>query len=340
MKQNYHKNAKTNLHYRELIHNSVAPIQQLSIQYNVSPKTIRKWKGRGDFQDKSSKPRSIKYALSQEEQAIVCALRRSTWWPIDEIIESLFGAQQVATKRSSVYRTWVRNGINKLPEPEKYKAKQFKEYDPGYLHVDVTYLPKIDGRKLYLFVAIDRATRLPFYHWYETKSADNTVDFVNKCVAFFPYTIHSILTDNGLEFTNRRLVNPKSKKLIKPSKLDDFCEKNKIVHRCTAPYTPQTNGMVERANGIIKANTIKKESYATTSSMQTALMHFLVYFILHRRHGSLRKELQVRTPYQAVEKWYKINPNLFKETPSQFQEKVLNLIPKKQARIKEQPGET
>jgi hypothetical protein len=74
--------------------------------------------------------------------------------------------------------------------------------------------------------------------------------------------------------------------------------------------------------------------------MQTALMHFLVYFILNRRHGSLRKELQVRTPYQAVEKWYKINPNLFKETPSQFQEKVLNLIPKKQARIKEQPGET
>ncbi len=102
MKQNYHKNAKTNLHYRELIHNSVVPIQQLSIRYKVSPKTIRKWKGRGDFQDKSSKPHSIKYALSQEEQAIVCALRRSTWWPIDEIIESLFGAQQVATKRSNL----------------------------------------------------------------------------------------------------------------------------------------------------------------------------------------------------------------------------------------------
>ncbi|TAF93803.1 MAG: hypothetical protein EAZ32_00940 [Cytophagia bacterium] len=29
------------------------------------------------------------------------------------------------------------------------------------------------------------------------------------------------------------------------------------------------------------------------------------------RHGSLRKELEVKTPFQAVEKWFVIKPELF-----------------------------
>ena len=53
---------------------------------------------------------------------------------------------------------------------QKEKAKKFKEYEPGFLHIDVTYLPKFDGHKYYLFVAIDRATRLLYYKVYENKS--------------------------------------------------------------------------------------------------------------------------------------------------------------------------
>jgi len=46
-----------------------------------------------------------------------------------------------------------------VPQKEREKAKQFKAYEPGYLHIDVTYLPKINGKRQYLFVAIDRVTR-------------------------------------------------------------------------------------------------------------------------------------------------------------------------------------
>ncbi len=43
---------------------------------------------------------------------------------------------------------------------EKTKYKPFKAYEPGFLHVDVKYLPAIEGEpRRYLFVAIDRATR-------------------------------------------------------------------------------------------------------------------------------------------------------------------------------------
>jgi len=50
-------------------------------------------------------------------------------------------------------------GLNKVPQKEREKAKKFKEYEPGYLHIDVTCCPKLDGVKWDLFVAIDRAVR-------------------------------------------------------------------------------------------------------------------------------------------------------------------------------------
>jgi transposase InsO family protein len=329
MKQNCQKYSKTNVHFREQIHKSSLSIQTLADSYNLSTKTIRKWKLRNDFQYKSSRPHTIEYALSQEEQAMVCLIRKNTWWSLDEVTENLYG-EDASKKRSSVYRTWVRNGINSVPQKEKDKAKKFKSYSPGYLHLDVTYLPKMDGHKQYLFVAIDRATRLLYYACYDSKTADNTVDFVNQCMKFFPYTIDYILTDNGLEFTNRLLVSKKREKCVKPSKLDEFCKERNIEHRHTKPSTPQTNGMVERVNGTIKTNTIKRKTYINKTHMIEDLLKFLVCYNLYRRHGGLRKELQVRTPYEAVEKWYQIEPEIFKETPEQFHEKLVNLLSEKQ----------
>lgn len=59
--------------------------------------------------------------------------------------------------------------------------------------------------------------------------------------------------------------------------------------------------------------------------MNNALIAFLVHYMLYRRHGSLRKELNVKTPFDAIEKWFEINPKIFKKTPSQFKNKILFL---------------
>jgi len=148
---------------------------------------------------------------------------------------------------------------------------------------------------------------------------------MDKCLDFFPVYITHILTDNGLEFTNRLIMSKKGKLCEKPSKMDVKCIKNNIEHRLTKPATPKTNGMVERANGTIKNNTILKIKYQNKQQMAKDMMEFLCYYNLYRRHGSLRKELNVKTPFQAVEKWYEIEPKLFKTTPNEFKNKILSL---------------
>ena len=60
--------------------------------------------------------------------------------------------------------------------------------------------------------------------------------------------------------------------------------------------------MVERVNGTIKNNTILKTNYDNKVDMNADLIQFLVYYNLNRRHGSLRKEINVKTPFQAIEK--------------------------------------
>jgi hypothetical protein len=68
--------------------------------------------------------------------------------------------------------------------------------------------------------------------------------------------------------------------------------------------------MVEKANDTIKQGTIKRNEYADKEQMNKDLMGFLVHYNLYRRHGSIRKELNVKTPFDAIEKWYKIKPEI------------------------------
>ncbi|MBK5246931.1 MAG: hypothetical protein JJE49_06685 [Peptostreptococcaceae bacterium] len=40
----------------------------------------------------------------------------------------------------------------------------------------------------------------------------------------------------------------------------------------------------------------------------------------------MRKELNVKTPFNAIEKWFEIKPEIFLQKPLEFKNKVLSLI--------------
>ncbi len=141
MKQTYHSNATTNVRLRKEISKSKATNLELSEKIGVSENTISKWKNREIFEDRSSRPNKIRYSLSEIEMLIAVELRTITWWSLDEITEAIRPEEPVKI-RSAVYRTFVREKVNTVPKKEREKAKKFKEYDPGYLHMDVTYCQK------------------------------------------------------------------------------------------------------------------------------------------------------------------------------------------------------
>ncbi len=289
MPQVYHSNARTNQHVREIIQQSNLTNVELANNYNVNVKTIAKHKNRDFLNDKSSRPKRIHYALTPLEKELIKVVRTMTWMELDDLADTIVDIIPNAN-RSNIYRTLKAFDINRVPQEQKEKAKKFKEYEPGYLHIDVTYLPKFDKQKYYLFVAIDRATRLLYYKVYENKTAANAVSFLKECKEFFPFYLTHILTDNGLEFTDKWA---RGKGFVSGNhKFDVECKDDEIEHRLTAPYTPQTNAMVERVNGTIKNATIKAEEYDNIDDVKKDLNKFLIYYNFNRRHGSLKKRIK------------------------------------------------
>ena len=320
MSQGYHTNATTNMHSREIIQQSTLTNIELAERFEINEKTVSKWKNRDHVVDKSSRPQTIQRSLTDLEREVIRVVRTLTWIELDDLVDSALPSIPKAN-RSNVYRTLRAFEINKVPEEKKEQAKKFKEYEPGYLHIDVTYLPKLEGIKNYLYVAIDRATRLLFFKVYTHKTAGNAVDFLDQCQSCFPFYISHVLTDNGAEFTDK-FTNRKNK-ASGNHEFDMACIEEHIDHRLTAPATPKTNGMVERVNGTIKEATIKVLTYKDKTELKADLNKFLVYYNLNRRHGGLKRELKVRTPFEAVECWYRINPDIFIKSPDMFRADLL-----------------
>ena len=102
------------------------------------------------------------------EKELIRVVRTLTWMELDDLTDTIIDTIPNAN-RSNIYRTLKAFDINKVSMEQKAKARKFKEYEPGFLYIDVTYLPKFDNHKYYLFVAIDRTTMLLYYKVYENK---------------------------------------------------------------------------------------------------------------------------------------------------------------------------
>ncbi|MBN2664525.1 MAG: hypothetical protein JXR68_12820 [Bacteroidales bacterium] len=112
MKQAYHSNALTNIHIRSEINDSNLKKSEIAQKFNISEPTVSKWKNIKKFEDKSSKPHTVHYSLSDLQKVILVQVRRLTWWALDEIVESVF-PQNPCAKRSAVYGVFVKEKINK-----------------------------------------------------------------------------------------------------------------------------------------------------------------------------------------------------------------------------------
>ena len=75
------------------------------------------------------------------------------------------------------------------------QKEEIQKYPIGYCHIDIAEVATEEG-KLRLFVAIDRTCKFAYVELYDK--------FLRNLITAIPYKIHTIVTDNGIQFINRK----------------------------------------------------------------------------------------------------------------------------------------
>jgi transposase len=133
-----HPNARTTPVTRAEIACSSEPTGRLAQRYGVSTETIRKWRKRGavDCLDHSARPHRLPWKATEEERAIVCALRRATNFALDDLTFVVCHFLP-HLNRDSIWRILKATGMNRRAKPASERSTKgqgtFKDYDLGFI---------------------------------------------------------------------------------------------------------------------------------------------------------------------------------------------------------------
>lgn len=328
MGQVLHGSATTTHAIRAAIQRSKASISELSNKYGVNPKTVAKWRARETVEDATMGPREIKSTvLSLEEEAAVVAFRKHTLLPLDDCLYALQASIPHLT-RSSLHRCLQRHDISRLPDLEGTKPKKkFKQYPIGYFHIDIAEVRTEEG-KLHMFVAIDRTSKFAFVELHERATRQTAMEFLQRLIKAVPYTIHTVLTDNGTQFTtpgNKISAAADIREALdrgehfRAHAFEYACAVANIDHRLTKPNHPWTNGQVERMNRTLKEATVRKYHYGSHDELRTHLQNFVDAYNFAKR----LKTLKGMTVFEFISmKWtkeaqrFKLPPNHLNPGPN------------------------
>lgn len=304
MGQVLHECATTTYAVRKAIQRSQASVSTLAEQYGINQKTVRKWRSRKSVEDAPMGPKNARStSLSPEEEAACVAFRKHTLLPLDDCLYALQDSIPHLT-RSSLHRLLQRHNISRLPDVKAEPKKKFKIYPIGYFHIDIAEVRTEDG-KLYMFVAIDRTSKFVFVELYEKAGKMNAAKFLRHLIEACPYKIHIILTDNGIQFTER-------KGSTRAHIFDRVCLENNIEHRLTKVNHPWTNGQVERMNRTLKEATVKRYHYSSHEQLREHLKTFVDAYNFAKR----LKTLKGLTVFEYVNKCWTEKPKQFINNPN------------------------
>jgi transposase InsO family protein len=311
-----HSQARTTPRTRAEIKASSAPLVELAERYNISRATAAKWRSREAPHDLSHRPHQLSTTLTSGQEAMVVELRRMTLLPLDDLLVVVREFINPAASRSGLDRCLRRHGVSNLHALQAQARKDageaeapiktFKDYEPGFLHMDIKYLPQMpdEAARRYLFVAIDRATRWVFIHIYADQSEASSVNFLQRLHEAAPMKITRLLTDNGSQFTDR--FTSKKREPSGRHKFDVRCKALGIEHRLCPPRHPQTNGMVERFNGRI-SELVGQTRFTSAAELESTLHNYAKTY----NHRIPQRALKHLSPVQALKHWQTEKPDLF-----------------------------
>ncbi len=121
-------------------------------------------------------------------------------------------------------------------------------------------------------------------------------EFLEHLLKGVPYRIHTILTDNRIQFAKQ----PRNRNTAWSRQMgfDMIYDANDLEHRLTKPNHPWTNGQVERMNRASRNATVKRLHYESHEQLRVLLADFKAAYNFARRLNTLGG----LTPYEYIAK--------------------------------------
>ena len=291
------------------------PIAHVAAEAGISRPTLGKWYARwqeldeAGLHDHTSRPERSPSAISDDIVDAILELRRTEKWGNERIAAHL-AEKGIKVSASTVRRTFQRNDVARVrdldpPTGEPARVIRYEHAAAGdMVHVDIKKVGRIPtgggwavhergsekakaskrkgagtGRVGYAYVhsMVDDYSRLAYSEVLPDETAATSVAFWLRAVAFFAsygiHTIHRCLTDNGPCYRSRAWART----------LTDTGTR----HSRTKPYTPRTNGKVERYNQTLVREWLRRRPYDSEQDRTEALAVFLNYYNHERRHSAI-----------------------------------------------------
>jgi transposase InsO family protein len=294
-----HKNARLTSKGREemvraVVHGGLSKAAAAR-KYNTTPKTVGKWverfrtEGVNGLRDRSSKPLSSPNQTPQATSAAVEALRRQR-----------FSGKQIAAELAispaTVSRILYRLGLNRLSALEPAApVRRYERKHPGELiHIDIKKLGKFNeiGHRItgdrrghssrrgvgweYVHVSIDDNSRVAFAKIMSDEKKRSAVAFLKAALAYYAslgIKIERVMTDNGSCYRSFAFRTA--------------CKRLGLRHIRTKPYTPKTNGKVERFIQTSLREWAYARAYENSRQRKEQLPTWLHRYNWHRPHAGI-----------------------------------------------------
>ena len=295
---NSHKHARLTPKGRALLVQRVLDedwsVQEASVAAGVSRRTAYKWirrfesEGPDGLFDRSSRPHSSPTAISPRKRRRFEQLR---WrrWPLWRI------ARDQASSMATVSRYVKRIGLSRLKslEPVQAVVRYERELPGELLHIDTKRLGRINGIGHRItgvrqhakanrgegwdavHLAVDDHSRVAFARIKADETKQSCVEFLRDAIAFYAslgVRVEGVMTDNGSGYKKT---------------YDLACAALGVRHLRTKPYTPKTNGKVERFVQTSSREWAYARPYRSSALREAALQPFIHHYNWHRPHSAL-----------------------------------------------------
>ena len=213
-------------------------------------------------------------------------------------------------RRCIVVLNGMASAVYRRSRANKPGRKKFDTYPIGFFHIDLAEVRTAEG-KLYLFVAIDRTSKFAVVELVEKADMRAAAAFLQALIEAVPYRIHTVLTDNGIQFADLPKNRQGPTARFRGHPFDRLCLLHGIEHSAdqTQPSLDQRAGRAHEPNH--QGSHRQALSLRHPRPTQTHLTDFLAAYNFARR----LKTLKGLTPYEFICKFWKKEPDRFTLDP-------------------------